>query len=147
MKIEIEEAIREDLPFILELYASKDIDDGKVLPIKKAEKIFEKMKSYPNYKVFVAKYEKKIVGTFTLSIMDNMAHMGKSSGLVEDVVVLESMRSKGIGKIMMTHAMNICRKHNCYKMCLSSNLLRVSAHEFYEQIGFKKHGFSFFIEI
>ncbi len=144
---EIIEAKKENLPHILRLYAEEDIDNGNVMSIGNAEAIFEKMESYPNYKIYIARYNDKIVGTFSLSIMDNIAHMGQSSGLVEDVVVEKSMRSKGIGRKMMKYAMEICRKNNCYKMSLSSNLIRERAHKFYEKLGFKKHGYSFLIEL
>jgi N-acetylglutamate synthase-like GNAT family acetyltransferase len=110
MNILIEEARKEDLPFILELYAEKDIDNGKVLSIHDAGAIFMKMKTYPNYKIYLAKCDNQVIGTFALAIMDNLAHLGKSSGLVEDVVVATNMRSKGIGNKMMEHAMNICKK-------------------------------------
>ena len=135
------------MPLILKLYAAEDIDNGKVLSVPEAEAIFMKMMTSPNYKLFVAKYEGAIVGTFALAIMDNLAHLGKSSGLVEDVVVAKEMRSKGIGKKMMEYALDICKENNCYKMCLSSNLIRKRAHSFYENLGFKKHGYSFLIEI
>jgi GNAT superfamily N-acetyltransferase len=147
MNILIEEARKEELPFILELYADDDIDNGKILFLHEAEAIFMRMKTYPNYKIYLAKDDNIIVGTFALAIMDNLAHMGKSSGLVEDVVVARNMRSKGIGKKMMEHALNICKENNCYKMCLSSNLIRKRAHSFYENLGFKQHGYSFMVEI
>jgi GNAT superfamily N-acetyltransferase len=147
MEIKIEKATIEDLPEILKLYATEDIDNGIVLSMKEAEVIFRKIKTYPNYKIYVAKYNDIIAGTFALAIMDNLAHLGKSSGLVEDVVVAPEMRSKGIGKKMMEHAMEICKQNNCYKLCLSSNLKRERAHSFYEKLGFKKHGVSFLIEI
>lgn len=147
MKIEIVEARKGDLPDILSLYADEDIDAGSVLPVGRAEAIFDKMQSYPNYKIYVAKYDDEIVGTFSLSVMDNIAHFGKSSGLIESVVVRKDMRSKGIGRKMIEYAIEICRKNSCYKMNLSSNLKRERAHKFYENLGFKKHGYSFSIEL
>lgn len=146
MKIVITEATKEDLPAILRLYAVEDIDNGDVLPVTEAGKIFDRMKSYPNYKIYIARWNGEAVGTFSLSIMDNIAHRGKSSGVVEDVVVADHMRSLGIGKIMMEYALDICGKNNCYKMSLSSNLKRERAHSFYEKLGFEKHGFSFSIK-
>lgn len=146
MKIKIIEAKKKDLPLILKLYAVKDMDDGKILPIKKAEHLFSKMQSYPNYKIYIAVLNGKTVGTYSLAIMDNIAHLGKSSGLVEDVVVDETMRSMGIGKQMMKHALRICNTNNCYKMNLSSNLKRKKAHHFYQKLGFKRHGISFSIK-
>jgi GNAT superfamily N-acetyltransferase len=147
MNIEIVEAGKQDLSDILSLYADEDIDKGNVLPVRKAEEIFDKMQSYPDYKIYIAKYNDKIVGTFSLSIMDNISHMGKTSGLIESVVVRKGMRSKGIGRKMMEYALEICKKNNCYKMNLSSALKREKAHKFYEKLGFEKHGYSFSIEI
>ena len=51
--IKIEVAKKKELPLILKLYASEDIDNGKVLSVSEAEAIFMKMKTYPNYKLFV----------------------------------------------------------------------------------------------
>jgi hypothetical protein len=48
---------------------------------------------------------------------------------------------------MMKYAMDISRQKHCYKMVLSSHLRREKAHKFYESLGFKKHGFSFDIDL
>lgn len=85
----------------------------------------------------------EIVGTFELMIMDNLAHMGAPSGIVEDVVVRSDIRNQGIGKKMMLFALDECKKNGCYKMTLSSNLKRERAHRFYKSLGFDKHGYSF----
>jgi GNAT superfamily N-acetyltransferase len=147
MDITIRQARKQDVPSVLQLYAEEEIDDGDILSIHDAEKIFDIMHSYPDYKVYLAEYNGRPVGTFALAIMHNLAHRGKSSGLVEDVVVAGDMRSKGIGGKMMGYAIEKCREHHCYKMRLSSSLKRESAHRFYERLGFTKHGYSFFIEL
>ena len=61
MNIEIIEAKKEDLSFILDLYSDEEIDNGNILPIEKAEQIFKKIQSYPNYKIYIVKYNKKIL--------------------------------------------------------------------------------------
>jgi hypothetical protein len=43
--------------------------------------------------------------------------------------------------------MKYSKEKGCYKMTLSSNLKRESAHAFYDSLGFKKHGFSFLVEL
>ena len=78
--------------------------------------------------------------------MDNLAHQGIPSGVIEDVVVGERYQGKGIGKAMMTYAVNVCREQGCYKVALSSNVKREKAHRFYESLGFEKHGYSFYVE-
>ena len=146
-KLEIRKATTADIPMILKLYVQKGMDDGDVLSIDEANDIFNKFLTYPNYSLYLAMIENKVVGTFELLIMDNLAHKGSKSGIVEDVVVDNDYRSKGIGKKMMEFAMNVCRDNSCYKLTLSSSIHREGAHKFYENLGFKRHGYSFLIEL
>ncbi|MEA5140317.1 GNAT family N-acetyltransferase [Arcicella rigui] len=146
MNIQIRQATKADLPAILNLYATV-LDKGKVLSIEQAETLFAKMAVYPNYKVYVAENEAGIIGTFALLIMDNLAHVGTPSGVVEDVVVADEVQGKGIGKAMMNFAMERCKEVGCYKLVLSSNLKRHEAHAFYESLAFEKHGFSFRVNL
>ena len=142
--IEIRPATRNDLSAILALMVDIETDD-QVLDLPAAEAIFERMQSYPNYIIYVTVAEGKVIGTFSLLIMDNLAHLGAPSGIVEDVVVHSSWRGQGIGKQMMQFAMQQCQKAGCYKMALSSNLIREQAHRFYDQLGFQRHGYSFIV--
>jgi len=144
--IMIREADERDLQDILTLYKQPDMD-GDCLELEKAKSIFRKIKSYPNYGVYVAQIDEKVVGTFTLAILDNLVHMGSNTGIVESVVVSADYQGQGIGKAMMVYAMDLCRKKKCYKVSLSSGLKRTEAHGFYENLGFKIHGYSFLTEI
>ena len=146
VKIEIREATEKDLPEVLSLFKQPDVDQ-EIVPIKKAQGIFNRIKNYPDYKIYVAKADKQVVGTFSLLVMDKLSHMGAKSGIVDDVVVHPDWQGKGIGKQMMRFAMDQCKNSGCYKLMLSSNLKRELAHEFYEKLGFKKHGYSFVIEL
>ena len=143
----IRKASRQDLGAILALYAEPDIDDGHVLDLSDAERIFERMQRYPNYATYVAVLEGEVVGTFSLLIMDNLAHMGAPSGVVEDVVVHSRWRGQGVGRRMMRFAMERCREAGCYKLALSSNRKRADAHRFYESLGFVRHGYSFIVPL
>lgn len=139
-------ANKSDLTEIMRLYAQPDIDDGKVLPQDAAENIFERISKYPDYKIYAAVYEGKIVGTFALLIMDNLGHMGTPSAIIEDVAVDPAFQRKGIGKAMMLHALDIAKKQGFYKAMLSSNLRRDLAHNFYDSLGFDRHGYSFRVD-
>ncbi|MCL4477167.1 MAG: GNAT family N-acetyltransferase [Nitrospirae bacterium] len=145
VNITIREANVEDLPSILSLHAQ--LDEGDVLPVKEARTIFGGIKRYPDYRIYVATIDKEIIGTFALLIMDNLAHMGAPSGIIEDVVVHQDWQRKGIGKQMMKFAMDYCRAKGCYKVALSSNQRRDEAHRFYESLGFQRHGYSFVVEL
>jgi GNAT superfamily N-acetyltransferase len=142
-EILIRPAGKSDLPAVIQMYAQPDLDNGSVLSATAAEMIYDKMKSYPNYQIYVAEVEGQLVGTFALIILDNLIHLGSPSGVVEAVAVAPEWQGKGIGKAMMRYAWNLCQRAGCYKLTLSSNLKRHRAHAFYESLGFKKHGFSF----
>ncbi|MGQ9779804.1 MAG: GNAT family N-acetyltransferase [Bacillota bacterium] len=147
MPLVIREAKEEDLPSLLALYAELDGDEGRVLGLDEARAIFARLQRYPNYRIYLAVLDGEVVGTFALLIMDNLAHHGAPSGIVEDVVVKAVHRGRGIGRQMMEYAYARCREAGCYKMALSSNLKREAAHRFYERLGFKKHGYSFAVEL
>ncbi len=144
--VHIRPAAKADLPAVLRLYAQPDLDDGASLPIDEAQRIFERFATYPDYVLYVAEAGGAIVGTFALLVMDNLAHLGARSAVVEDVVVDAAHRGEGIGRAMMTHAASVCREKGCYKMALSSNLKRERAHAFYDSLGFERHGYSFRVD-
>ena len=137
-------ATRQDLPRILDLYARAL--DGKALAVADAEHLFERILSYPDYRLYLCEQNGRLAGTFALLIMDNLGECGTPSGVVEDVVVEPEFQRRGVGRAMMEHALAICRQKGCYKMMLSSNLARTEAHAFYESLGFEKHGYSFRID-
>jgi GNAT superfamily N-acetyltransferase len=146
IKVTTREATAEDLRAILELYGQEGLDEGAALEMDEAEAIFDHMRAYPDYRLYVAELGGRVVGTFALLIVKNLIHMGAPSGLVEAVAVDAALRSQGIGRIMMEHARARCAARGCYKMALSSSLKRERAHAFYEGLGFEKHGFSFRVE-
>jgi len=103
-------AAEQDLPGILEVYAQPGMDGEQVLSVNDAKVIFDRMVSYPDYHVYVAEMDGKIVGTFALAIMDNLAHMGRKSGLIEDVAVSRTLQGQRIGREMMRFAIETCRE-------------------------------------
>ncbi len=147
MDVDIREAKEQDLPAIMDLYKQFDASDGEQLSIEEARQTFKKLNAYPDCKLYVAVKDEQIVGTFVLLIMDSLAHRGKPAGIVEDVVVDEQWRRKGIGKLMMQFAMDQCKRTGCSKLALSSNMQRTAAHQFYESLGFQKFGYSFRVDL
>lgn len=147
MRVAIREAKAKELPAVLSLYAQLDKDEKHIPNPEKARKLFRRIRSYPDYKIYLATVRGEIIGTFALLIMDNLAHQGMPSGIVEDVIVDRKWRHSGIGKAMMRFAMKRCRGRGCYKLVLSSNAKRQGAHRFYEKLGFRKHGYSFWVTL
>lgn len=147
MEITLRQAAKSELPAILSLYGQLGQDDGAILDVHEAGHIWERMQTYPDYRIYAALADGRVVGTFALLIMDNIAHRGARSAVLEDVVVEERLRGRGVGRQMMRYAGGLCREKGCYKMTLSSNRNRESAHRFYESLGFTLHGYSFSMTI
>jgi glucosamine-phosphate N-acetyltransferase len=91
-------------------------------------------------KVFIIenKDTDKIIACATVFIENKIIHnMGKVCH-VEDVVVDNSMRGTGMGKILMGFVNEYANKMGCYKTildCAQHNVV------FYEKCGFKNNGF------
>jgi len=145
--IEIREAGAEDVAGIQEVYRAAGLERGAAFTVEEAQSQLASFRAYPNYRVFVAQLGGAIAGTYSLLIMDNLAKRGLRSGVAEQVAVMPGHQGKGIGRAMMQHAMEQCRAAGCYKLALSSNAKRAGAHEFYEAIGFERHGYSFVVPL
>lgn len=143
MTVTIREAMENDLSCLLPLYVQLGLDNGTVLRLDGALSILRRLKTYPDYRLYGAFSENHPVGVFALLIMDNLGHTGQPSAVLEDIIVDERFRGKGIGKQMIDYALRMALAKNCYKLSLSSNRQRTGAHRFYENLGFEKHGVSF----
>ena len=145
--LSIRTATEEDIPSILRLYQDADVDGEHGFTVEEAVAHFALLTRYPYFRVFVAVIGEAVAGTYELAILDNMAKRGRKSGIVEDGAVHLDHQGHGIGRAMMQHALEQCRREGCYKMTLSSNLKRDGAHRFYESLGFTRHGYSFQVEL
>jgi ribosomal protein S18 acetylase RimI-like enzyme len=148
MITQIRQATERDLDDVLALYAQPAMDDGQVMDLASAQKVFAEFARHPSYRLFVAcGGQAQVLGSYALLIMPNLAHRGTPSAVVEDVVVSQQHQGQGIGRQMMSHAVQLAREAGCYKLALSSNTKRSSAHAFYESLGFRKHGISFYVNL
>jgi len=136
-----------DLAAVLDLYAQPDFDDGRVLSATEAGRLLARFADYPDYVLYVAELDGKIVGSFALLVMENLGHLGRPSAIVEDVVVAPHMQGCGVGRAMMAFARQKGVEKHCYKLVLSSNARRERAHAFYESLGFERHGYSFRLDL
>ena len=143
----IREAREPDVARILELYREAGIEAETGFTPQEAREQLASFLRYPSFRVFVAEVQGEVVGTYELLIMDNLAKRGRRSGVVEDVAVSPRLQGRGIGRAMMVHAQEQCRQAGCYKFVLSSGLQRTGAHDFYDAMGFEKHGYSFRVEV
>jgi len=109
------------------------LSPGSMIPSK--EEINEIVKSENCY-LFVAKNTSdKIITSLTL------VKYRIPTGLkvwIEDVVVDETERGKGIGKLLTLFAINFAKKLGAKSLELTSNPSRIAANQLYQKLGFVK---------
>lgn len=88
-----------------------------------------------NIRLVVAKEGTQIVGMATLILM--IAPNGKRA-MVEDVVVDEKYRGKGIGEKISRKLIAIAKSKKVRRVELTTGQRRIAAHRLYEKVGFKK---------
>jgi GNAT superfamily N-acetyltransferase len=149
-KITIREATPEDAASLARLMAEMDDVDAQQASKSDEEamaRTLASMAAHSFFRAYMVLENAMPVASFSIMIFSSPAHQGVPQALLDAVVVTHTRRSAGIGEAMVKHALNIARDAGCYKMMLSSNLKRVAAHRFYENIGFAQHGISFAIPL
>ncbi len=140
--IEIRDATPGDHAAILSLYAQPDYN-GSSLDEDAAEYVFSTMANYPHYVPYVAILDSEVIGSLCLLIIENPANRGLPIALVENVVVHEAYQGIGVGKALMSHAGKVASEKGAYKLILATGMKRTKAHDFYENLGFERYGYSF----
>lgn len=86
-------------------------------------------------RLLTAKNAEVVVGMLTLMIFRIPTGL---RGLIEDVVVCESVRRKGIGALLIQSAINIAEAEGVRTLDLTSRPERHAASQLYEKLGFSK---------
>ncbi len=131
-----------DLPSLLELYhqLSQGGEQPNELPEQPREhhqRALRELTASPWYRLLVAEADGQIVGTYEICILPGIAHGARPRAIVENVVVDERYRSRGVGDAMMRDAVERARAAGCFRVGLTSHLRRADAHRFYERLGFR----------
>lgn len=143
MLMEISLATKDDIDGILPLQSQ--IYRVKTLP-SNAHQILEKLIGSNYCDVLVAKVDGQITGTGTIFYLENASH-GKPYAFLEGIVVDNKLRAKGIGTALSQKAIELARQKNCYKIIFTSGMDRADIHKFYENLGFKKWGWEFRMDL
>ncbi|MBI1892037.1 MAG: GNAT family N-acetyltransferase [Burkholderiales bacterium] len=148
--ISVREATLEDAEMLARLMAEMDDPSKGQIPFIDSDRmrcVLKSMAAQRFFRVYLVLENALPVASFSLMIFSSPAHQGMPQALLDAVVVTRMRRGAGIGEAMVKYALELARAAGCYKMMLSSNLKRVAAHRFYENIGFEQHGISFALPI
>ena len=103
------------------------------LDLEVAKETCQKMMQNEDFYLLVAKEEGEVIGTVTGICCKTLA---TPFFVVEDMVVRETHRGKGVGRALMEELERISlENHSAYAILVSSGH-RKGAHKFYEELGY-----------
>lgn len=112
------------------------------LKYKQFEEIYKLKLNDENSYYIVAIEDNKIIGVLTSEIQVKL-HRAKKQSFIEDLIVDETYRNKGVGKALLQNAVNYAKNTDCEVVELTSYINNENAHRFYENNGFIKHSYKF----
>lgn len=86
--------------------------------------------------VLIADVDGVPVGTVDLVIVPNLSRGVAPWAGVENLVVTEQLRGRGVGRALLDAAISKARESGCYKVQLVSAAKRGNAHRLYDAAGF-----------
>jgi len=142
-QVVIDTAKRDDLAALLALYKHLNPDDPP-LTAEVGQAIWQRILEAPGTRVIVAKLDKLLVGSCTITVIPNLTRAGRSYALIENVITHPDRRRQGIGRLVLDAAVQCAWDANCYKVMLATGSRRDETLRFYESAGFAKGTKTFF---
>ncbi|MFD6566392.1 GNAT family N-acetyltransferase [Micromonospora profundi] len=132
------EASRADLPAVIALLADDvlgkardfiDVDDAY-------ERAFAAIDADPRNLLIVAEQAGELVGCLQITYVPGLGRHGAERSLIESVRVRSDRRGEGLGRDLMTWAIDQARQRGCALVQLTTDKTRHDAHRFYLGLGF-----------
>ena len=134
------EANEADLPIIVAMLADdhlgaqrESLDDLSVYA-----EAFAQITADPRLLQLICERDGEVLGTMQLTLTPGLSRKGMTRMQIEGVRVSSSQRGGGVGREMITWAIEYAREHGCGLVELTTDKSRVDAHRFYERFGFEQ---------
>ncbi|OKI65974.1 GNAT family N-acetyltransferase [Micromonospora sp. CB01531] len=132
------EAVRADLPAIIALLADDVL--GKARDFTEVDDAYEKafadIAADPRNHLVVAEAGGELVGCMQITYIPGLGRHGAERSLIESVRVRSDLRGRGLGRQLMTWAIDQARARGCALVQLTTDKTRADAHRFYRNLGF-----------
>jgi GNAT superfamily N-acetyltransferase len=107
-----------------------------------AKNVFQSGINSNNQVYLCSVYNSQIIGFCSLTIKNNLWVQGYL-GHIDELIVEEQCRGKGIGSQLLKRAIEIASENHCKRIELDSGFHRIEAHEFYIKLGFENRSYLF----
>jgi len=133
-------ARRADVPAIVALLADDPIGAGRETVAEEVDaaywRAFDAIDADPRNTLIVADLAGAVVATMQLTFVPSLTRRGGERAEIEGVRVAAAQRGAGLGRRMITWAVDEARARGCALVQLTTDKRRVDAHRFYESLGF-----------
>lgn len=124
----------------------RGIKPNHVPVIEAGDKMFGEFLTSDKCKILVAEDDGKVIGISTFYLYP-VLRRGNYRVQLEELVVSESHRGKGIGTALVEAVKNWCKDNNISTLRINSQVVNSDAHKFYENLGGKFNEKSFRFDI
>lgn len=90
-------------------------------------------------RTLVAEQDGRLVGFLDMEFRQRLGHP-RPQGWVNDLVVTEPMRGRGVGSELLAAAEALALKRGCFRLSLETGGWREATHRFYEREGWTDNG-------
>ncbi|KUO85661.1 GNAT family N-acetyltransferase [Thermoproteus sp. CP80] len=143
--IVIRAALESDVDALADLIARLKRLNGEFDPLlKPAENLLAASKEYvkskissPSSVVLVAEVDGRAVGVIVGDVEDRLFYEPRMAGIIREFYVLPEFRRKGLGKRMMSEAMDALRRKGAQMIMADFPALNEIAIEFYKKMNFR----------
>jgi GNAT superfamily N-acetyltransferase len=115
-----------------------------------AVSFFEEMLADPTVRIFIAEEDEESVGYILCKLVErpiNPFTFAASSLHVDQISVRPAARRHGVGLALMQQAEMLAKKWDIQRIQLDSWDFNISAHTFFEHLGFQKFNFRFWRQL
>lgn len=138
--MDIRDAAADDLPGIVALYADDRLGAQRELPTDPLPgeywAAFAAIERDPNHRLVVLEDRDELVGTLQLTLLPHLTFRGGWRAQIEAVRTASHRRGEGLGRLLLTWAIEQARQASCHVVQLTTNVERGETAGFYRSLGF-----------
>jgi len=132
------DARRDEVPWIAALFAADPISADREEPSDDAYfAAFDDIAGDPRNRLIVADVDGQVAGTLQLTLIPGLTRHGMLRGQIEGVHVADGQRGQGLGRAMVSWAIEEARRAGCGLVQLTSDKRRAETMRFYRSLGFE----------
>lgn len=120
------------VPLLRQLYPDKPFD------LVSLQRAYDRSLASDEQAFLCAICDRHIVGFGSVYLKSNLLWCETLIGYVNDMVVDEAYRSRGIGTQILDQLISWAGERGCHRIELNSSFHREASHAFYERRGFKR---------